>query len=130
MIGKDYNATYDGGKTYQLTDFHYLLVHRYTISPYKVEHFRESENIIGVLSKFGGLASLILNICRFLVYLINQQLYLAKFLRSLFHNNKGKLTIKSKQLFFSNCRNTHKDFTKGVDRVYEELDFIRHIQII
>lgn len=104
MIGKGINATYDGGKTYKLTDFHYLLVHRYSISPYKVEHIRETENIISVLSKFGGLASLILNVCRVLVFSINQQLYLSKFLRSLFHNNKGKLIIKSKQVFLNNFK--------------------------
>jgi hypothetical protein len=55
-----------------------------------VTHSRDAENFLGVLSKFGGLFTLAINILTIPGRFTNKRLLFSKFIRTLYLERKGK----------------------------------------
>ena len=68
-----FNTTFDGGKTYS-NQYQQMLVGSFIfVSDEKVSHHRKAQNILDILAKFGGLATLITKMFRPIATFVNNK---------------------------------------------------------
>jgi hypothetical protein len=87
---RDYNNSYDGGKTWNLHVHEVFFGAYFFVSEEKQTHYREASNLIGLLQDFGGLFEILFVSFSFFGARINFKIIKAKFIRMIFYRPPSK----------------------------------------